>query len=408
MASTVVVTLEPGGGPGWPPGPTAGMSQVLPWGPAKPQEGAGEDTFGDAPSDPGLAPATFATGYVSYAAFVYEFPDPLNSDYTVFTINTWSEYQPQFYFGVWGDAGNQPTGEYPDDPFRPKTSLPSEPAPPGCGVLGSSSSGSGVVGISRTPTTPKESSAGVYGVGPVGVYGSSQEAASPDSPNLPSLPPGPVGVFGDSSLSKAKDSQSGIGVFGKGAAAGVSGTGSSAGVLGQSQSGLGVHAVGGAATPTTSPPDPQAAVFAEGGPGSGVFAQSQSGIGVHAVGGAATPTTSPPDPQAAVFAEGGPGTGVYGSSSGGAEGGVFQSVSGAQLRLVPSTTPLLESPLMQTGQVGDLYLYSVAQEVGTSGTYDYQTILWLCIEPNDVPGGTAAWAQVQLGDVVGGGLGPTG
>jgi hypothetical protein len=57
--------------------------------------------------------------------------------------------------------------------------------------------------------------------------------------------------------------------------------------------------------------------------------------------------------------------------------------------------------LLNNGQVGDLYLYSQAQEVGTTGTYDYTTILWLCIAPK-VPNGQALWDQVQLGDTFGG------
>ena len=58
------------------------------------------------------------------------------------------------------------------------------------------------------------------------------------------------------------------------------GSDSGTGVFSISQSGIGVHAVGGGASPTTTPPLPQAAIFAEGGPGTGVLATSQSGTGV--------------------------------------------------------------------------------------------------------------------------------
>jgi hypothetical protein len=63
---------------------------------------------------------------------------------------------------------------------------------------------------------------------------------------------------------------------------------------------------------------------------------------------------------------GGP-TGVAGT---GAVGGSFGSDSnGPQLHLVPSSTRLEDnSSLLNNGQVGDLYLYSQAQEVGTTGT----------------------------------------
>lgn len=83
-------------------------------------------------------------------------------------------------------------------------------------------------------------------------------------------------------------------------------------------------------------------------------------------------------------------------------GGVFQSINSAQLRLIPSSVPLENNPaLMQNGKVGDLYFFSVAQEVGTSGTFDYTSILWLCIAPASPPA-QAVWAQIQLGDTIGG------
>jgi hypothetical protein len=71
--------------------------------------------------------------------------------------------------------------------------------------------------------------------------------------------------------------------------------------------------------------------------------------------------------------------------------------------LVPSSTPIEQTSLMQTGQVGDLYLFSVATEVGTTGTYQFNTILWLCVSPAwQHIDNQALWAQVQLGDTIGG------
>ena len=95
------------------------------------------------------------------------------------------------------------------------------------------------------------------------------------------------------------------------------------------------------------------------------------------------------------------GSGVLGTSESG-RGGVFQSANAAQLRLVPSSTPLENTMLLQNGQVGDLYFYSVAQEVGTSGTFDFTSILWLCLMPALSAGSQAVWAQIQLGDTIGG------
>jgi hypothetical protein len=122
------------------------------------------------------------------------------------------------------------------------------------------------------------------------------------------------------------------------------------------------------------------------------------GPGVWGQGGGGNPLIPPPPGSV-----NGDGVGVYGVA-GSAEGGVFSSESGAQLRLVPSSVPMDEdNPLMQTGQVGDLYLYTEATEVGTTGTYHFNTILWLCVSPAwQHEGDPAVWAQVQLGDTIGG------
>jgi hypothetical protein len=305
-------------------------------------------------------PATFSQGYVTYA----DMSEGPTVPYANVGQTTWSGYSPQFYFGVWGDAGHQPITQQSDGGSQ----NPPIPAPPACGVIGSSSGGSGVIGI-----TSENSSAGVYGAGQVGVAGFSEANPSPSNPDLPTnfpgSPPGPVGVYGSGSG----------GVTGVG---GSSDTGS--GVSGSSQSGAGV----GGSSDT----------------GSGVSGSSQSGAGV---GGSSTTGHGMEGSSAGSESSGvrgnntSSGPGVSGNSTAG-EGGVFQSVNAAQLRLVPSSTPLEDTSLMQTGQVGDLYLFSVAQEVGTSGTYDYNTILWLCIAPVVSAGEQAVWAPVQLGDTVGG------
>jgi hypothetical protein len=56
--------------------------------------------------------------------------------------------------------------------------------------------------------------------------------------------------------------------------------------------------------------------------GTGVVAQSSSGVGLHAVGGGASPSTLPPSyPATAIFAEGGPNPGVIGTSNGSSSSG---------------------------------------------------------------------------------------
>jgi hypothetical protein len=111
---------------------------------------------------------------------------------------------------------------------------------------------------------------------------------------------------------------------GSSAAVNGAGTNGAAGVSGSSDSGIGVHAVGGGANFTT-PPVTEAAIFAEGGPGPGVFAtsdtgpgvfaESRSGVGVHAVGGGAAASATG-GLEAAILADGGPGIGVWATSTG--------------------------------------------------------------------------------------------
>lgn len=131
------------------------------------------------------------------------------------------------------------------------------------GIDASSDSGDAVSALSQ-------SRAGVYALGPIGagVHGESQSGVG-------------VEAISQSGVAVSASSTSGPGVEA------ISGSGpavfavsdSNSGVYAQSNSGIGVHAVGGGASPTT-PPIPQLAIFAEGGPSTGVLATSQSGTGV--------------------------------------------------------------------------------------------------------------------------------
>jgi hypothetical protein len=227
------------------------------------------------------------------------------------------------------------------------------------GVVGNSSSNAGVLGTS-------DSYAGVSGAGTQGVYGTGD---------------GGVGVVGAGYAGAP-------GMVGMSFANGNN-LGTAAGVLGASTG-----------DSARDPEDPGAVT------GAGVVGLSVASI--YSGPGLDIPGISLPDPNSVptgngtgVWGASGGGTGVHGQSENG-RGGIFESASAAQLRLIPSATPLEDSPtLMQGGQPGDLYLFSVAQEVGTTGTYDYTTILWLCIAPA-VERGQALWAQVPLGDTVGG------
>jgi hypothetical protein len=135
---------------------------------------------------------------------------------------------------------------------------------------------------------------------------------------------------------------------------------------------------------------------------SGILGTSQSGPGVAGGSGSGPGVSGLSSSGPGVSGSSGSGPGVSGFSDN-AEAGVFESANAAQLRLVPSAVPIEETPLMQTGQVGDLYLFSVAQDVGTSGTYDFNTILWLCVSPGwQHISGQAVWAPIQLGETIGG------
>jgi hypothetical protein len=278
--------------------------------------------------------------------------------------------------GLWSTGGPTAVG------VRGWGGGPSAPVPGGTGVYGTGATG--VIG-----TTPVNNSGYLEsGVGVAGVTGSGAGVAG----WARSGPEGSLdGAFPELDPIKMSADVS-VGVYGSAGTYGQPSTGMKAGVWGESQ----MSEAGVAGTNATSGP--------------GVTGQSDSGPGVTGASNNGPGVTGSSNSQPGVSGsskggtggsfESGSGSGVSGTSSSGV-GGVFQSDTSAQLRLVPSATPLADSPLMETGRVGDLYLYSQAQEVGTSGTYHYSTSLWLCIAPS-VPGGQAMWAQVQLGDLVGG------
>lgn len=153
------------------------------------------------------------------------------------------------------------------------------------------------------------------------------------------------------------------------------------GVVGESDVGYGVYGVTNSGIGVSGGSQSKAGVFGESATAEGVFGYSGSAAGIRG--------------------ESYSGPGVDGVGHG-SVGGVFQSDSSAQLRLVPSSTPLQENQsLLNSGQVGELCLYSVGQELGKTGTSRYTTILWLCIAPA-APRKQSVWAQVQLGDTFGG------
>ena len=270
--------------------------------------------------------------------------------------------------------------------------------PTGVAVIGQSSGGieggTAIVGwaVSPPPGTPELGSPVVTPLtlsagGTVGVYGCVSDDVSPSVENVQS------GVWGEARNSE--ENATGIGVFGT--------SQQGQGVVGNSIAANGV--VGESQSPAAS------GVWGNNtGGGTGVAGSSTTGVGV---GGSSTGGNAVTGQCASPTASGvwgnntGGGTGVAGSSTTGVgvggsstsgTGGVFQSQTGAPLQLMPSSTPLQDSPVFESGQTGDLYLYSVVSEVNRAGTSIYETILWLCISPA-VTGQTAIWAQVQLGDI---------
>jgi hypothetical protein len=162
------------------------------------------------------------------------------------------------------------------------------------------------------------------------------------------------------------------------------GTASGAGVRAKSESGPGVAATGGyraAGVEATGYPavsaygvDGGIGVIGVGSEGGGVGGSSEKGIGVNG-------TSSD-------------GAGINGYSDND-RGGVFGSGNIAQLRLMPSTTPLEDNTdARSSGQPGDLYLYIVPPSEPKGQP---QVTLWLCVMV--APPYGAYWQPVVLGDL---------
>lgn len=241
------------------------------------------------------------------------------------------------------------------------------------GVIGNSGSSPGVSGVSQYQ--------GVSGAGPVGVYGNGNGGPVAGTGVLGQGTAGSPGMVGMAYADDGFNLSAAAGVLGASAGDSIRDPDNPEAVTGAGVVGLSLASLGGASDFPGVPlllPDPNAVPA---GNGTGVWGASGGGTGVHG--------------------QSQNGTGVHGQSENG-RGGIFESASAAQLRLIPSAIPLEDNDtLMQSGHTGDLYLYSVAEEVGTTGTYHYTTILWLCIAPAP-QGGQAMWAQVALGDTVGG------
>jgi hypothetical protein len=91
--------------------------------------------------------------------------------------------------------------------------------------------------------------------------------------------------------------------------------------------------------------------------------------------------------------------GVRGSSKNG-RGGVFESTTIAQLRLVPLVNPTPQLPA--TGEFGDLYVSVTGDDPSVGGTLTIN--MHLCVSPGDqAMGSVAQWAPFQFGPVVPGG-----
>jgi hypothetical protein len=281
------------------------------------------------------------------------------------------------------------------------------------GVNGISSYAPGVAGVSQYQ--------GVSGAGPVGVYGNGNGGPMVGAGVVGQGTGGSPGMVGMAYEADGFNLSNAAGVLGASAGDATQDPGNPGAVRGAGVVGLSIASLGGASDFPGTPlllPDPNAVpdgngtgVWGASGGGTGVKGQSQNGTGAHGESQDGTGVYGQSQAGTGVSGESQAGTGVYGQSqdgtgvSGQSEsgcGGIFESASAAQIRLIPSAIPLEDNDtLLQSGHTGDLYLYSVAEEVGTTGTYHYTTVLWLCIAPAP-PGGQAMWAQVSLGDTVGG------
>jgi hypothetical protein len=160
-----------------------------------------------------------------------------------------------------------------------------------------------------------------------------------------------VSATSDSSFGVGGGSDSGAGVGGSSnSGAGVFGQGNNGpGVYGYSYNSTGVYGQGGSYAPDGIP-----------------------GVGVHAVGGAAAPTASPPPPGAAIFAEGGPNFGVYATAG----PQVSEIVSSEQVGqgLAIYATNVSGTAIQAQG------MYSDAISIGVLQVENPQLIMGMCIQ----------------------------
>jgi hypothetical protein len=262
----------------------------------------------------------------------------------------------------------------------------------GIGVIGSAADGTGVIGTVA-------SGVGVFGTSGgtgAGVVGWAGAGVAIDGGVFPVTLPGTdeVGVYGyvggDGRFRPSRSDASAC-VWGDS-------PGNTVGILGTSESGTGVEGEtkGGGQSGV-------AGIDGSTDGGNGTYGRSTAGTGANgqSTSGAGVSGTSTGGAGGTFDSHTGPG--VSGTSHSG-PGGVLQSSTSAQLRLVPSSIPLEQTNLLETGQVGDLYMYSDAHEVGSvdSETLSYNTLLWLCVIPKQTSGSQAVWVQVAFGDSVGG------
>jgi hypothetical protein len=258
----------------------------------------------------------------------------------------------------------------------------------GDGVQGyGGGSGAGVVGFGGEEGT-------VWGApGVKGIGGGVSEGGPPQG--------NAAGVYGQGGRGNS-DGVFGSGNGGYSGVAGFGGPESGTGVFGQGVGGgPGVRGIGSGGTNTGPPPGNAVGVYGQGGQGNsdgvqgiatgggkgvsgygsdgmGVYGQSQSGDAVHGW-------------------CSGSGAGASGGSFSG-PGGIFLSLTGPVLNLVPSSTPLQDTAanpefkLVSEGNPGDVYLYSA-----NSGSGNVETsALWICLGTQS-GASTPTWAQIPLG-----------
>jgi hypothetical protein len=240
-------------------------------------------------------------------------------------------------------------------------------SPGGTGVIGFGGphQGTGVVGKGAGAFN------GFGGVGVAGEGGNGRHFANPVDPGT-----GVIGTGGVEDQFETTGRPHGAGVLG------IAGNGpfpsfmdsGSVGVFGQGGNADRKSVTGG----TAGPKDPGIGVLGRGGTQSDEGrAHGPGGPGVVGVpGGAALPSMDD-------FGD----TGVFGKSDAG-RGGVFQSATIAQLRLVPAVNPTPSLPAI--GQIGDLY-------VKVTTTNHTPTVTMHLCTFSSTPNNAAVWAPFQLG-----------